>query len=338
MSGLRRHSRNPVLTRADIPKITPFLDDVSSVFNPGAVRWNGWEEVGRRPTTGAGSSSVDRLLLRVQTRGRETVLMVAESRDGESFTVLPELVAIEGVDSLQPEPIHVYDPRVTVVDGRVVVVLSVDTRDGCFLLTTTWESDFRLRVVGWSPERASRNGVLFPERIAGRYCRLERPNEKSLGSGVRTGDEIWFATSDDLVGWTLERPVLAGRWHYWDELIGSGPPPIKTRDGWLHVYHGVATHLGSGIYQAGVVLLDLEDPSRVLARGRNNILEPRELYEMVGQVPNVVFPSGAIVETTDEDGFALPDSPVRIYYGAADTCVGLAETTIRELLEASRLQ
>ena len=106
VSGLRRHSRNPVLTRADIPKITPFLDDVSSVFNPGAVRWNGWEEVGRRPASGAGSSSVDRLLLRVQTRGRETVLMVAESRDGESFTVLPELVEIEGVDSLQPEPIH----------------------------------------------------------------------------------------------------------------------------------------------------------------------------------------------------------------------------------------
>ncbi|MEZ4648353.1 MAG: glycoside hydrolase family 130 protein [Candidatus Eisenbacteria bacterium] len=325
MSGLHRHSRNPILTRADIPRIDSYIDDVTSVFNPGAVRLDA-------------GSRVDRLLLRVQTRGRETVLLVAESPDGESFAVLPERVEIDGVASLKKKPIHVYDPRVTQIDGVAHVVLSVDTEDGCFLLTTRWESTFRLRVVGWSPERESRNGVLFPERIGGKYCRLERPNEKRLASGVRTGDEIWLATSDDLRNWALERPVIAGRWHYWDELIGSGPPPIKTREGWLHVYHGVATHLGGGIYQAGVVLLDLSDPSRVLARGRNNILEPREPYEMVGQVPNVVFPSGIIVESVDGEGFALTDSVVRIYYGAADTSVCLAETTVRELLDASRLQ
>ena len=111
---------------------------------------------------------------------------------------------------------------------------------------------------------------------------------------------------------------------------------MKTRRGWLHVYHGVATHFGSAnIYQAGVVLLDLLNPARVVGRCRGNILEPREPYELAGQVPNVVFPSGLVVEEFDRDGYALPSSPVKVYYGAADTAVGLAVTTVGELLEAT---
>jgi beta-1,4-mannooligosaccharide/beta-1,4-mannosyl-N-acetylglucosamine phosphorylase len=129
--------------------------------------------------------------------------------------------------------------------------------------------------------------------------------------------------------------VLKGRPHYWDERIGSGPPPVKTREGWLHLYHGIATHFGSvNIYQAGACLLDLEDPSRVLARGSKNILEPREGYELVGQVPNVVFPSGMVVEGSEGDGFASKESRVLVYYGAADTCIGLATTTVGELIQA----
>jgi len=81
------------------------------------------------------------------------------------------------------------------------------------------------------------------------------------------------------------------------------------------------------------MLLDLQDPSRVIARGRYNILEPRELYEAVGQVPNVIFPTGIIVNEYDENGVAEPDSKVSIYYGAADTSIGLATSTINELIE-----
>jgi predicted GH43/DUF377 family glycosyl hydrolase len=112
---------------------------------------------------------------------------------------------------------------------------------------------------------------------------------------------------------------------------------VKTREGWLHIYHGVATHFGgANIYQAGVMLLDLKDPSKVIGRCRENILEPRDMYELVGQVPNVVFPTGWIIEEYDMDGFALPDSEVKIYYGAADTVVGLATTTVQELLNATQ--
>jgi beta-1,4-mannooligosaccharide/beta-1,4-mannosyl-N-acetylglucosamine phosphorylase len=131
---------------------------------------------------------------------------------------------------------------------------------------------------------------------------------------------------------------MSGRFHYWDENIGSGPAPVKTREGWLQVYHGVAMHFASSnIYQAGVSLHDLDDPSIVLFRGKYNILEPRELYELTGQVPNVVFPSGMIVEDYDNQGFAEMDSKVLIYYGAADTVVGLATSTIKELIEAAKL-
>ena len=92
----------------------------------------------------------------------------------------------------------------------------------------------------------------------------------------------------------------------------------------------------SNIYQAGVSLHDLNDPSIVLSRGKYNILEPRELFELTGQVPNVVFPSGMIVEEFDNEGYAEMQSKVLVYYGAADTSVGLAVSTIGELIEASK--
>jgi predicted GH43/DUF377 family glycosyl hydrolase len=181
-----------------------------------------------------------------------------------------------------------------------------------------------------------RNGVLFPEKVGGRYLRLDRPNRTQTEGGPTSGSAIFLSESLDLLTWKPVREVMAGRFHYWDELIGAGPPPIKTRKGWLQIYHGVATHFASSnIYQAGVALLDLEDPGQVIRRSRCNILEPRELYELTGQVPNVVFPSGAIVEDVDAEGFADPESRVLVYYGAADTSVCVAYTTVNELLEAA---
>lgn len=318
---MKRSIANPILTRSDIPDVPPFAVDVSSVFNPGAVYWR----------------DRYRLLLRVQARSRETLLMVADSDDGEQFRVRPRIVEIAGLDAVDATIFHVYDPRLTPFgDECVYIVFAADTDAGCRLgiaKTTDFET---FELVSFGARDDVRNGVLFPEKINGRFVRLERPNRAALDSGVKTGSEIVLATSDDLMAWTTVGSVMKGRWHYWDELIGSGPPPIKTRDGWLHVYHGVATHLNTGIYQAGVSLLDISDPMKVIARGRNNILEPREPYEYAGQVPNVVFPSGMIAESFDDDGFAKPDSLVRLYYGAADTVVGLATATIEELIAACR--
>ncbi len=317
---ISRSERNPILTRADIPDIPPCLKDVTSVFNPGAVR------IGEE----------DLLMIRVQARSRETFLLVARSADGVQFTVTPELVRFKGMEKLRDRIYHIYDPRITRIGGDFYVMFAMDTDRACQLgLGAT--ADFRsFEFLGTTSTEDIRNGVLFPERVEGKYLRLDRPNRDRLEGGPTTGSTIWLSESDDLLHWQPREPVMSGRFHYWDEYIGSGPPPVKTRRGWLHIYHGVASHFGSSnIYQAGVALLDLKTPSVVIGRSRCNILEPREPYELTGQVPNVVFPSGMIVEQYDEQGFALPKSPVKIYYGAADTVVCLATATVEDLLAAA---
>ncbi len=317
---LIRHPDNPIITRSDIPDILPNIIDVSSVFNPGAIKFNG--------------SYI--MLLRVQNRGRETCIIKAESKNGVDFKVDNKVVDFIGIDKIKEKIYHIYDARITAIENDYYIMFAMDMESGCKLgLAKT--SDFKVyNFLGIVSEGDIRNGVLFPEKINGKYLRYDRPNKIQLASGPVSGNTIMLSESDDLLNWKTVKPVISGRFHYWDENIGSGPPPVKTIKGWLHIYHGVATHFASSnIYQAGVALLDLNDPSKVLSRGKYNILEPRELYEMVGQVQNVVFPSGLIVEDYDAKGFAVLDSKVLVYYGAADTVVGLATSTIRELIKAA---
>lgn len=317
---LQRAPESPVLTRADIPASTGLVDP-SSVFNPGAVAFGGRVH----------------LMLRVQARSRATSLVMASSDDGRRFEVASETVRFDGIEREGRELFHVYDPRLTRIDDQVVVLFAADMADACRVGVARSRDLESFEFLGFS-ELPSRNAVLFPERIGGRYLRLERPNQRLTSGGVASGDAVVLAESEDLCTWALVdggAPVFEGRPRYWDELIGSGPPPVKTRAGWLHLYHGVATHFASSnIYQAGAVLLDLDDPRRVIGRSWDNVLEPREAYELSGQVPNVVFPSGWIVRDLDEGGFARGSSEVLVYYGAADTCVGLCTSTVDELLAA----
>ena len=318
---MERSPHNPILTRDDIPDVPPHFTDATSVYNPGAIDDGG----------------LYRLMLRVQARSRETFMVMAASRDGVHFEVEPRVVTFDGLADCGVKIHHVYDPRLTRIDDDVYVVFAADTDDGCRLGTAVTRDFERFELVAIGENEDTRNGVLFPERFDGKFLRLERPNRISLEDGPTSGDSIVLSEAEDLVHWRPRAEVMGGRFHYWDERIGSGPPPVKTREGWLHLYHGVATHFqSSNIYQAGAVLLDLEDPARVLARTRHNLLEPRADYELVGQVPNVVFPSGWIVEGLDEKGFSAQESRVHVYYGAADTCVALASTTVGELIAACR--
>lgn len=312
---MQRCPDNPIITRRDIPESAPHLTDVSAVFNPAAAR--------------VGDDIL--LILRVQNRGRETVLMTARSADGEHFAVDPEPITLTGFDKLGAEIYHIYDPRLTRLEDRWYVTLSLDTNSGS-RVAIAQTADFRdLKFRALLGGLEARNGVLFPERIGGRYCALTRPNRVNTNAGVASGEAIHLLESHDLMTWIDRGPVMRGRPHFWDELIGPGPPPVATDQGWLLIYHGIATHFSSvNVYQAGVALFDLSDPSRLVGRSRYNILEPRETYELTGQVPNVVFPSGMVVE----GAVATPDSRVAVYYGAADTVVGLAETTVSALLGA----
>ena len=318
---LKRNDKNPIITRADIPNVAPDLIDVSSVFNPGAIKFN----------------NKYILLLRVQNRGRETFIVKAEGPDGINFKVDNKIVDFKGMENVKDKIYHIYDARITKIDNIHYVMFAMDMDAGCQLglaKTTDFEE---FQFLGIVSDGDIRNGVLFPEKVNGKYLRFDRPNKVQLSDGPSSGNTICLSESEDLLKWKTVKQVMSGRFHYWDENIGSGPSPVKTREGWLHIYHGIAMHFASSnIYQAGVALHDLKDPSIVLSRGRYNILEPREYFELVGQVPNVVFPSGMVVEEYDGEGFALPESKVLVYYGGADTAVGLAASTIKELIEASK--
>lgn len=312
---------NPILTRADIPDIPPALVDVTSVFNPGAIKHDG----------------VYQLMLRVQSRSRETFLVMASGNDGVHFKADDRIVHFKGIENVKEKIYHIYDARITYLEGRYYIMFAMDMASGCQLGLGITDDFDTFEFIGITSNEDIRNGVLFPEKVNGKYLRMDRPNRSRHTGGPTSGSTIWLSESDNLVDWNPLAPLIDGRFHYWDEFIGSGPPPVKTRHGWLHIYHGVAGHFGSSnIYQGGVMLLDLNDPSRVIGRCRCNILEPREIWEVSGQVPNVTFPSGMIVEEFDKDGFALEESEVKVYYGAADTVVGLAITSVYELLEATR--
>jgi predicted GH43/DUF377 family glycosyl hydrolase len=166
-----------------------------------------------------------------------------------------------------------------------------------------------------------KNGALLPRRIDGQYVLFHRPV-----TVLAHRADIWLSRSQDLHSWAPPEPVLAARpGGWWDSArIGIGPPPIETPEGWLMIYHGVRQTAAGALYRAGLALLDLEQPTRVRRRCAEWVLGPREGYELTGDVPGVVFPCGMIYR---------PDSDeLRLYYGAADSCVALATASLSEVL------
>jgi predicted GH43/DUF377 family glycosyl hydrolase len=160
--------------------------------------------------------------------------------------------------------------------------------------------------------------TILPEKIRGQYVCYHRP----IAAQFKRAD-IWMAVSPDLVHWGDHRYVLGpqpGRWDSW--RVGGGAVPIKTERGWLSIYHAADAEQR---YCLGLMLTDLEHPERVIGCSPEPVLVPEASYERDGFFGNVVFTCGAVAE---------PDGRVIVYYGAADTCIAAAETTIRDLLAA----
>ncbi len=168
-----------------------------------------------------------------------------------------------------------------------------------------------------------RDVILFPEKINGKYAMLHRPKE---WIGPKYGPKhpaIWIRFSDDLLSWNEPSHLLIeGIEGTWEEKIGGSTPPLKTEKGWLVIYHGVENG-GRGFYRAGALLLDLNDPTKVLGRTKNWLIEPEYDYEMKGFYPGCVFPTGNV----------LIGDTVYVYYGGADKYVGLATAKLDELLD-----
>jgi beta-1,4-mannooligosaccharide/beta-1,4-mannosyl-N-acetylglucosamine phosphorylase len=184
--------------------------------------------------------------------------------------------------------------------------------------TEDFRSFERLAVIS---EPGNKDGMLFPRKVNGRYVRLDRPIANGVGS-------IWVSYSPDLIHWGDSQVVISPRAGHWDSYrVGASAVPIETDEGWLEIYHGTKMTSGGPIYRAGVCLLELEDPSVVIGRGDVPILSPRKEYERIGDINNVVFASGAIVESGGE---------VKVYYGAADTSICVATGRLDELIELAK--
>ncbi len=300
----RRHLGNPILTAEDWPYT------VNAVFNPAAAALNG-ETV---------------LLARVEDRRGISHLSVARSADGiGGWSIDPEplLTPDHGVAS---EQWGFEDPRAVWVDelDRWVITCTAYGPAGPAVFLATTE-DFRsVERHGIVRHPEDKNAALLPHRIDGRWVLLHRPKTQFGGAH----GEILLSRSDDLVSWSAPEQVLqprTGAW--WDSLrIGIGPPPLRTEHGWLLVYHGVKETVGGDIYRVGLALLDLDEPTHVLHRLPDWVMGPLAPYERIGDVPNVVFPCGLVHDSVSDD--------VRLYYGAADSCICLATARLGDLLEA----
>jgi len=295
---IHRHPANPVLTAEDIP------GGASSVFNSALVRHEGKIVA----------------LLRVEKRDGTQSIRYAESADGIDFEVTDELMLVPASEPHLTYEEAIYDPRITRIDGTYYVTYASENRFGCQIGLSRSRDLKHWEKMELIAEPDNRNIVLFPEKIDGLYCRLDRPFSGGQGG-------IWVSRSPDLVFWGMHRNIMESRRFHWDRgKIGPGAPPIKTEKGWLIIYHGTTPYCNGLVYRLGLALLDLSDPTRVLARPRQYLLSPKEDYERVGDVPNVCFACAAI---PDDDGQRLS-----IYYGGADTCLCLATARIDDLLEA----
>jgi len=174
----------------------------------------------------------------------------------------------------------------------------------------------------------NKDAVLFPKRINGRYCMLHRP---MFDPATGMPQSIWMSWSDDLLNWTGHRLVMAPELPWERIKVGAGTPPILTQEGWLVFYHGVE---GTGDddperrYHAGVLLLDLDDPGKILYRSPRPVLSPESDEEKTGVVNNVVFPCGAVVS---------PSGQIEVYYGMGDRAIGLATTQLPEKKPGGRV-
>jgi len=218
-------------------------------------------------------------------------------------------------------PDYGYDPRVVEIDGEFVISWCSGFHGPAIGIGRT--RDFRqFEMIENALMPNNRNGVLFPRKLGDDYVMLSRPSD----AGHTPFGDIFLSYSHDLIHWGRHRFVM-GPVEPWESTkIGAGPAPIETEEGWILFYHGVLTSCNGFVYHFGAALLDLHEPWKVVARAKPYLMSPQLPYEQVGDVPNVVFPCAAIRE----------GDRLAIYYGCADTTIGLAFCLVPEILDFIR--
>lgn len=345
MDIAKRFSENPLLRPTDLKPAIPGME-IISLLNPGVFRFQGktWLllRVAERPEQEDGFVSFpvynkDNEVEILSFDKSDPCLDASDPRvicyDGNNYlTTLSYLRLVSSIDGIhfneetyyppifgrgELESFGIEDCRVTSMeDGFWLTFTEVSpVAVGVGLMYTTNWKDFERYGMIFPPH--NKDCALFEEKINGRYYALHRPSSPELG-----GNYIWLAESPDRLHWGNHQCVATTRINMWDSArVGAGASPIKTPYGWLEIYHG-ADH--NNRYCLGALLLDLENPSRVLARSHQPIMEPVMPYEQTGFFGNVVFTNGHVVDGDE----------ITIYYGASDEVICGAKFLISEILDS----
>jgi beta-1,2-mannobiose phosphorylase / 1,2-beta-oligomannan phosphorylase len=338
-----RLENNPILRPRDVRPSVPGLE-VTCLLNPGVFRFQGktWlaVRVAERPVQVPGKTSFPVLtpagkmeILEFDSNdprldladprvisfdGRDYLttlshLRLLSSDDGIHFTEAENTPLLMGCGEL--ETFGIEDCRVAEVDGTFCLTYTQVSSHGVGVgLRTTrdWKSFEHCGMI-FPPH--NKDCALFEERIDGKYFAFHRPSSPELG-----GNYIWLAESPNLVHWGNHRCIAHSREGMWDSArVGAGAAPIRTAEGWLEIYHGATA---KNRYCLGALLLDLNEPWKVLARSEEPIMEPLEPYEQEGFLGQVIFTNGHLI---DGDRLSL-------YYGAADSVICMAHFSIQRVL------
>ena len=301
MNDIKKYLKNPIITKDDVPF------KVNSIFNAGAVKFE------------------DKYLLlcRVEMPNGRSSLVLAESINGYDFKVASNLCLTpeDHKECYEYVKWGIEDPRITRMGNTFYLTYTGYSKYQPLVILTETKNFKDFIIQGPITEPSNKDCAIFPEKIDGYYWKVDRPS-----AGLR-GD-IWISKSSDLIHWGGYRFLMEPEAGTWEERkIGNSSPPIKTKEGWLMLYHGVRGSGNSLIYKLGVILLETEKPWIVKGKSREPIISPEFDYERVGDVGNVTFTNGWIVETNGE---------VKIYYSGADMNICLATTDIDYLISVCK--
>ena len=300
MLKLARYEGNPIIT----PRQGHTWES-DGTFNPGAVAF------GR----------MVHILYRAIDANWVSRLGYARSYDGRKINFRSSEPVL--VPTAEWEEFGCEDPRITPVDGVFYVTYTAYSRRGPRIALASTKDLLHFEKYGLvGPDRNDKDCVIFPERIHGKIAILHRLESKIQIAYFESIDALTDSRDfwAEYVTHFHDYEVMRAQFPWEERKVGVGPPPIKTDRGWLVIYHGVSI---DRVYRAGAMLLDLDEPRKVLARTKEPIVEPEMEFEKRGVVPNVVFPDGAVVK----NGVLLS------YYGAADKVCCLASAPLDEFLD-----
>lgn len=297
-----RHTKNPIIGRYQIPSS-------NSIFNSAVVPF---EE---------GFAGV----FRCDNKAVQMNIFAGFSKDGVNWEINHEPIKMVEGNTSMIDSDYKYDPRVCWIEDRYWVTWCNGYNGPTIGIAYTYDFEtFHQCENAFLP--FNRNGVLFPEKIDGKFAMLSRPSD----NGHTPFGDIYISYSPDMKYWGEHRCVMKvseftdSAWQC--TKIGAGSVPIRTTDGWLLFYHGVINTCNGFRYSMGAALLDLENPNKVLHRTKPYLMAPAAPYELMGDVPNVVFPCAALHQ----------DNKLAVYYGAADTVVGMSFAYLDEIIDFTK--